>query len=150
MGELHLRRQVVLKCVQPAKNHNKYYEVNIYEHEKSNRFDVHCRWGRIEHFEDGSPQSQVKVSNATWTDAEGMLGDIMFAKGKKGYKVAKDEGKGSSTTLQTTQYPSKSVAKRVEIQKTGQYPQFERTEHIEVAQSDWWNSAPVEIEERAV
>ena len=45
----------------------------------------------------------------------------MYSKLKKGYKIIKDHGKGSSKILETTQYPSKSIAKRVEAQKKNRY-----------------------------
>ena len=149
MGQF-LRRQVVLECIKPSQNMNKYYEMNIYEQDDTGHYTLRCRWGRIEHFKDGNPQSQVKVKDTTWVNAEGMLGEIMYSKLKKGYKVTKDHGIGSSKPIETTQYPSKSIAKRVEAQKANPVPSFERTEHIEVAQSDWWNTASVEIEERVV
>lgn len=150
MGQF-LRRQVVLECIQPNAGHNKFYEMNIRQQDDDEEgYTLRCRWGRIEHFEDGNPQSQTKLTNACWEDAEDELGKIMFAKLKKGYKVKKDHGKGSSKQLETAKYHSKSIAKRVETQKGHALPEFERTEHIEVAQSDWWQTAPVDIEERVV
>ena len=149
MGQF-LRRQVVLECVQPSKNHNKFYEMNIYEQDSEGVYKLQCRWGRIEHFENGNPQSQVKISSCSWAGAEGELSEIMFAKLKKGYKVVKDHGKGSSKQLAAAEYHSKSIAKRVEIQKGNAVPEFERTEHIEVAQSDWWKTGHENIEERVV
>ena len=50
---------------------NKYYELNIYEQDDTGHYTLRCRWGRIEHFKDGNPQSQVKVKDTTWVNAKG-------------------------------------------------------------------------------
>lgn len=149
MGQF-LRRQTVLECVRPSKNQNKYYEINIYEQDETDKYRVSCRWGRIEHFEDGNPQQQDKTALTTWTNAEGVLAELMFTKLKKGYKIVKDTGKGSTKGLSTHSAGAASV--RVETQTVAaaaEYP-FERTEHVEVAQSDWWKTALENIEERIV
>jgi len=142
-----LLRQVVLECKKPTLNINKYYEISIFENGKDRHY-VQCRWGRIENFENGNPQSQVKGSELSWGSAEVSLGSIMFSKLKKGYKVVIDQGKGTPTQLPKQEFASKSQAKRVAAQKGLPTPTFERTEHIEVIVSDWWRHD--NIEERVV
>lgn len=142
----NIKRQVVLHNT--TGSHNKYYEISVkemlnYKSEPTGKYFVQARWGRIENFTAGDPQSQVKVENTTFTNATGVLGDLMFAKLKKGYKVKTDTASGHAAQGDTT---SKSMVKRVAAQKN--QPVFDRTEHVEVVVSDWWSHD--NIEERAV
>jgi len=134
-------RQVILHNTQGS--HNKYYEVSIKKMEDmKDLYFVEARWGRIENFQDGSPQSQVKVEAVQYATANEKLGDLMYAKLKKGYKTINDTASGHKAN----EYHSKSEEKRVKIQK-GLDP-FERTEHIEVVVTDWWKND--NIEERSI
>lgn len=142
-----IRRQVVLHNTQG--NHNKYYEISVKDQMNSKgdllhppQYFVECRWGRIENFKDGNPQSQVKVSSVSFGTAVNWLGDLMYEKQKKGYKVVKDTASGQKATEPI----SKSQTKRVAAQKD--LPTFDRTEHVEVVVSDWWTND--NIEERAI
>lgn len=148
-----IERQVVLECVQPSKNHNKFYEITIMErtvHELKKtgqtRYQVDCRWGRIENFANGNPQQQTKLDTGHFDDAMTEVGTIMSAKLKKGYKIVKDS---ATNTGKHVKFTSKSQEKRVKLQ-TNQPAPFERTEHVEVIVSDWWKSGHDNIEERAV
>ena len=136
-----IQRQVVLECVQPSKGHNKFYEINISDQNKT-EYKVQCRWGRIEHFKDGNPQSQVKGTDLNWDEAMSTVGTIMYSKLKKGYKVVKDT---STNPYKKVEFTSKSQEKRVAAQT---HQPFERTEHVEVIVTEWWTHD--KIEERAV
>lgn len=146
-----LKRQVVLQCVEPKLNKNKYYEISI-RYERVNgdpHYYVDCRWGRIENFQDGNPQQQRKLDVDTWDEAVDELGNIMFSKLKKNYKTVKDTNSGLGSYSHnldkaTVIKPKKPIKQQI------QQGTFDRTEHLEVAPSDWWKSADVNIEERVV
>lgn len=136
-----IERQIVLECVQPKKNKNKYYEINIIE--LGNLYKVDCRWGRIEHFKDGNPQSQTKLTHVNLINAMAETNTIKEGKIKKGYKVVKDTHTSVHTDIK---FASKSQEKRIKAQ-TNQ-PTFDRTEHVEVVVSEWWKHDI--IEERVI
>jgi len=138
-----IERQVVLECVQPNKGHNKYYEITIRE-ANQNRHEVYARWGRIEHFKDGNPQTQIKFSTDDWDEAMSRVGTIVHDKAMKGYKLVKDN---ATNPHKKVEFTSKSQQKRVAAQKD--QPIFDRTEHVEVIVSDWWKGSD-NIEERSV
>lgn len=134
-------RQVILHNTEGS--HNKYYEISIKSMEGlKDKYFVQARWGRIENFQGGNPQSQVKAEGATYVEANAELGTLMYQKLKKGYETIKDTASGHKAN----EFHSKSEEKRIKIQ-TNQ-PAFERTEHVEVVVSDWWSSG--NIEERTV
>jgi len=147
-NKMAIERQVVLECVQPNKGHNKFYEISIDNIESmgngKHNYEVQCRWGRIEHFKDGSPQSQIKLNTSEWDDAMAEVGTIMYAKLKKGYKVVKDTATNPHKNVEFTNKPHQ---KKATAQK--EQPVFDRTEHVEVIVSDWWKGND-NIEERAV
>lgn len=148
-----LKRQVVLHNTKGS--HNKYYEISIRNmvdldpaYGKSpSYYYVEARWGRIENFQDGVPQQQIKGQELDWDEAMARLGDLMFSKLKKGYKTVKDTNSKSAFEAQgkaTPHKPKKSIDKQI---KEGI---FDRTEHIEVAPSEWWKNVHENIEERVV
>lgn len=138
-----LRRQIILQCINPDKGNNKYYEINIHQYgKKKDDYTVSCRWGRIEHFQEGNPQSAVKGEGLDADDADAEVGKLLYAKLKKGYTVFKDTNqKGSTTAI-------KNLAQKYAV--IAQPTPFERTEHVEIAPLNWWNQAEDNIEERAV
>ena len=135
-----IQRQVVLECVNPAKGNNKYYEINIVE--MGSVYKVDCRWGRIEHFKDGNPQKATKRSHVNWNSAMAAVGSIVNNKLKKGYSIVKD----SASIHKDVHFTSKSQEKHIKIQTNQK--EFDRTEHVEIIVSDWWQHDT--IEERAV
>jgi predicted DNA-binding WGR domain protein len=147
MATKNIARQVVLQNTLPG--HNKYYEITIRRMEKSTdlipAYYVEARWGRIEHFKDGNPQSQVKAENVYYETANATLGDLLYAKLKKGYKTVQDTASGH----QSNEYAGKVATKKAEVQQVETKP-FERTEHVEVAPIDWWNKLGEAIEDRVV
>jgi predicted DNA-binding WGR domain protein len=130
-----IERQVILECVQPSKNHNKYYEINIDSSPDDKRYKVRCRWGRIEHFKDGNPQQQVKFVTHNWNAAMSEVEALTQNKVKKGYKLIKIIEKDEVM-----------LDKKVKAAPT---KEFDRTEHVETIVSDWWAGSD-NIEERAV
>lgn len=148
MAAKKVTRQIVLQNTLPG--HNKFYEVTIRRMEEiedvEQPYYVEARWGRIEHFKDGNPQHQVKGENCSYNDANAILGDLMFAKLKKGYKTVQDTASGHPVNEYNT---GKSTAKKVATLPAEVKP-FERTEHIEVAPIDWWNKLGETIEDRVV
>lgn len=137
-------RQVVLQCIDKAAHHNKYYEITIHRNNKESH-SVDCRWGRIEHFQDGNPQEQTKLAEVLYEDANEELGRIMFSKFKKGYKVFKDTASGH----QAIEYPTKDKAKKGTVAFETETKPFERTEHMEIV-INWWNNLGEAIEDRSI
>lgn len=140
-------RQLVMECVDPKVNMNKYYEITIEDisGSKHERYIVRARWGRIEHFKDGQPQSQLKGDTKEWDEAMSKVGDIMYSKLKKGYKVVKD----TATNPKGVVVFSESQKKRIKAQTKPQEQEFDRTEHVEKIVPDWFNHMD-NIEERTV
>jgi len=139
-------RQVVLQCIDKAAHHNKFYEITIRQEDKAkDSCRVDCRWGRIEHFQDGNPQEQTKLQEAYYEGANEELGRIMFAKLKKGYKVFKDTASGH----QAIEYPTKDKAKKGTVAFEAETKPFERTEHMEIV-INWWNNLGEAIEDRSI
>ena len=132
-----VRRQVILHNT--LKGHNKFYELTIVY--KNDEYNVVARWGRIEHFKEGNPQSMVKGNYSSYSSAVAMLDRTAAAKKAKGYKLIKD------TEDKSPKFESKSQEKRVAAQTQ---PTFDRTEHVEVIVSDWWSTSLEGIEERIV
>lgn len=144
-----IARQVVLQCIDKAAHHNKYYEITIRKMDEIEDvaipYCVDCRWGRIEHFKDGNPQEQTKISDVDYEGANEELGRIMFSKLKKGYKVFKDTASGHPAV----DYPTKDKTKKGTVAIEVSTKPFERTEHVEIA-INWWNNIGEAIEDRDI
>jgi predicted DNA-binding WGR domain protein len=155
MAAKKIARQIVLQNTLPG--HNKYYEVTIRRMEEvwdeMAPYYVEARWGRIEHFKDGNPQHQVKGESLTYEAANSTLGDLMFAKLKKGYKTVQDTASGHQANekqYNTGSSNAKTTVHSVQQTLANETKPFERTEHIELAPIDWWNTIGETIEDRVV
>lgn len=136
----YLRRQIILQCINAKKGNNKYYEINVRQVSKDKYgYSVDCRWGRIEHFQEGNPQAQVKGEDFDQEEVDAEVGKILYAKLKKGYTVFKD-----------TNQNSENYSGNGSVSPQKPMVPFERTEHVEIAPLSWWNRAEDNIEERAV
>lgn len=118
-------------------NHNKYYEVSIYQtsaEKGKEQFKVIARWGRIEHFQSGNPQSQVKAYGGFLLNTEPIYNNLIAEKKKHGY-------------VEFTQTATEKYKLKPSKEKVHQQP--DRTE-VTLPNVGWWDSGFENIEERAI
>lgn len=138
---MRVLKRSVLQNTLPG--HHKFYELNLCEeHQGTNpyRHRVVARWGRIEKFESGNTQQQVKCQGRTDGGAQMEFNKLRREKLAKGYVVFRE----FNYTNQFKELDERAAleAKRIGLQPVIPKPKPElgdRTEVLETpVEQAWW------------
>ena len=119
-------RQVILRCINPDRGQNKFYELTIVY--TNDEYVVNARWGRISQFESGNTQSDIKHAAGDYADANAALERIVNQKKKKGYKVYMDVEPINGDVVKNLPKSKNVVEKKEVILEWWQHPNMDLTE----------------------